>query len=113
MVRIKQRKHNKQRNECTMAFKYRNVYKSVMRHIHTFTKENKDKLAHLLRQKGYEEKNIKAAFETIRRFKPEDAPKEIEKKAKFRVDEMLKGKTAVTYIPVSYTHLTLPTICSV
>jgi hypothetical protein len=52
----------------------------------------------LLKDKGLEEKNIKIAFDTIRRYKLDESPKDIEKKSKFRADSMLKTKSISTYI---------------
>lgn len=80
------------------AYKYRNVYKSVIRHLYVYTQDNKEKLQALLKEKGFGNVEIKTTFESIKGYKSEEAPKEIEKGAKFRVEGMLRDKSIITYI---------------
>lgn len=80
------------------AYKYRNVYKSVIRHLYVYTQDNKEKIQALLKEKGFGDEEIKTTLEIIKGYKSEDAPKEIEKGAKFRVEGMLRDKSIITYI---------------
>jgi hypothetical protein len=80
------------------AYKYRNVYKSVVRHLYVYTQDNKDKLLNILKVKGFREEEIRAALEVIKGYKSEETPKEIEKGAKFRIERMLRKKTIYIYI---------------
>eukprot|EP00826_Nyctotherus_ovalis_P053031 TRINITY_DN6826_c0_g1_i18.p5 TRINITY_DN6826_c0_g1~~TRINITY_DN6826_c0_g1_i18.p5 ORF type:complete len:141 (+),score=39.43 TRINITY_DN6826_c0_g1_i18:1303-1725(+) len=92
------RKFVKKHKAGQPAYKYRNVYKSVIRHLYVYTQGNQDKLMNLLKEKGFEEEDIKITFEIIKNYKPEGVPKEIEKGAKYRVEGILKEKTMLTYI---------------
>lgn len=92
------KKDTKKRNEFQPAFRYRNVYKSIVRYVHNYAVDNEEKLVQLLNKEGFDEKAIKGAFAVIKKFKSDDSPKEIEKKAKIRVDEMLKTKSPGTFI---------------
>eukprot|EP00826_Nyctotherus_ovalis_P053823 TRINITY_DN7023_c0_g3_i3.p1 TRINITY_DN7023_c0_g3~~TRINITY_DN7023_c0_g3_i3.p1 ORF type:complete len:134 (-),score=22.16 TRINITY_DN7023_c0_g3_i3:221-622(-) len=80
------------------AYKYRNVYKSIIRHLYVNVQTNRRVLAHSLAQRGYGEETIAACFATIMSFKPEGLPKEIENGAKMRVEGILKGKSIFVYI---------------
>jgi len=80
------------------AYNYRNVYKSVIRHMYNYTKKNRKTLKELLKNEGYEEVKIKTAFETIRQYKPPDKPKDIEKKSQYRIEGILKSKAISTFI---------------
>jgi len=80
------------------AYNYRNVYKSVIRHMYNYTKKNKKTLKQLLKKEGYEDVKIKTAFETIRQYKPPDKPKDIEKKSQYRIEGILKSKAISTFI---------------
>eukprot|EP00826_Nyctotherus_ovalis_P058713 TRINITY_DN8096_c0_g1_i3.p1 TRINITY_DN8096_c0_g1~~TRINITY_DN8096_c0_g1_i3.p1 ORF type:complete len:245 (-),score=36.33 TRINITY_DN8096_c0_g1_i3:177-911(-) len=80
------------------AYDYRNVYKSVIRHLYNFTKTNKKKLREILKSKGYEDKKIRIAFETIRQYRPPDRPKDIERKSQYRIEQIIKAKSIFTFI---------------
>lgn len=80
------------------AYRYRNVYKSVIRHLYVYVQGNGSNLAKSLAQRGYGEETIAACFATIKSFKPEGLPKEIENGAKMRVEEILKAKSVFVYI---------------
>ena len=80
------------------AYRYRNVYKSIIRHLYVYAQEHQEKLLTLLKGKGYENRDIQKAFEDIKKFKPLGIPKEIERGAKIKVQEIVKSKTALTHI---------------
>lgn len=86
------------RFQAGQAYDYRNVYKSVIRHMYNLTKRAKKKLRDSLKSQGFEDQKIKIAFETIRQYRPPDRPKDIERKSQYRVEQILKSKTIFTYI---------------
>jgi len=80
------------------AYDYRNVYKSVIRHMYNLTKTNKRKIKEVLIKEGFDETKIRIALETIRQYRPPDRPKDIERKSQYRVEQILKSKTIFTFI---------------
>lgn len=80
------------------AYEVRNVYKSIIRHIHNYTKSNKAALRDHLRVLGYTPEQINSSFDTIQKYKNPNKPKEIERNSQVRVEEMLKVKSPLTHI---------------
>jgi hypothetical protein len=80
------------------AYRYRNVYKSIIRHLYVYAQEHEKKLMTLLKNKGFKDKDVEKAFENIKKYKPIGIPKEIERGAKIKVEEIVKSKTALTYV---------------
>lgn len=97
-VASQSKKSDRKNSDVKEAYKYRNVYKSVIRHLYTYTMENRESIFQLLIEKGFNDEEIKATLEVIKKYRPKDMPKEIEKRAKVRIEEMLKEKSISTYI---------------
>lgn len=60
--------------------------------------QNKEKLLNSLINKGYTKEQINSSFESVKKYRPNDMPKEIERKAKLRVEEMMNKKSILSYI---------------
>lgn len=80
------------------AYQARNVYKSIIRHIYTYTKRNKAYLRSILDKAGYTEAEIKATFETIHKYNDPKRPKEIERNTQAKVEIMLNAKSPLTFV---------------
>ena len=80
------------------AYISRNVYKSIIRHIYTYTRAHQDHVRRILQRVGYTEPEISAALAEIDAYKSEDEPKEIERNCQARVEKMLEEKSIFTYI---------------
>jgi uncharacterized short protein YbdD (DUF466 family) len=78
-----------------LAFRYRNVFKCILRNMHAFTESQKPKLMQSLLKEGFSETSILEAFDEIRQFKLANA---IIRKPKIKIDEILSCKTPKTYI---------------
>eukprot|EP00826_Nyctotherus_ovalis_P050954 TRINITY_DN631_c0_g1_i1.p1 TRINITY_DN631_c0_g1~~TRINITY_DN631_c0_g1_i1.p1 ORF type:complete len:402 (+),score=57.04 TRINITY_DN631_c0_g1_i1:467-1672(+) len=80
------------------AYEARNVYKSIIRHMHTYTKKNKIYLRVLLSKADYTEEQINNSFETILKYSDPNDPKEIERNTQIKIEGMLKSKSTLTHI---------------
>jgi hypothetical protein len=73
----------------------RNVYKSIVRHMQTYTRKNSLSLMKMLKDKGFSKEEIEHAFFII-------GSREEEKKHKFKflmlLNKMVKNKSIYTYI---------------
>jgi len=78
-----------------LAFRYRNVFKCILRNMYGHAESQKEKLIQTLLEEGFSRTSIIQAFEEIRQFKLANATI---RKPKIKIDEMLKHKTPKTYI---------------
>ena len=78
-----------------LAFRYRNVFKCILRNMYGYAESQREKLMEILLGEGFSRLTIIQAFEEIRQFKLANA---IIRKPKIKIDEMLKHKTPKTYI---------------
>lgn len=80
------------------AYEARNVYKSIIRHMHTYTKKNKIYLRAILSKASYTEDQVDNSFETIHKYSDPSDPKEIERNTQIKIEGMLKTKSPLTHI---------------
>lgn len=80
------------------AFRYRNVFKCVLRNMHSHMEKNKEELIKVLLGKGYSMDEILDAFEESRRLKSKKFPGEIVRKPKIKIDEMLRENSVRCYM---------------
>jgi len=80
------------------AFRYRNVFKCILRNMHSYTNENKEKLMDTLLGKGYPRDCIVDTFKEIEQFKPREFPCEIVRRPKIKIDEILRQRSPRLHI---------------
>lgn len=81
-----------------LAYRYRNVFKCILRTMHRLAEERGGDLMEKLLEKGLSKSDIAKAFDEIKRFRSKDFPAEICKKSKIKVEGMLEKKSVQTYI---------------
>lgn len=80
------------------AYKCRNVYKSIIRHISSYIKEKGINMAKMLMDNGFTESDIKEAFSFIEHLKELDKSKGVAKKQQNSISIMISKKNIYTYI---------------
>lgn len=96
--RTSQAKKAARKNRDVPAFRYRNVYKFILRNMRVYAKEALTNLTKFLESKGFCEIEIKTAFEAVMQYKPKEFPSEIIRKPKIKLDEIVKSKSIYAYI---------------
>eukprot|EP00826_Nyctotherus_ovalis_P019246 TRINITY_DN15904_c0_g1_i2.p1 TRINITY_DN15904_c0_g1~~TRINITY_DN15904_c0_g1_i2.p1 ORF type:complete len:232 (-),score=27.45 TRINITY_DN15904_c0_g1_i2:165-860(-) len=96
--RVAQAKFLEDKMKNVPTFRYRNVFKCIIRNMHSYTEKNKEELIKMLLGKGYSMDEILDDLEEIRRFKPKEFPSEIVRRPKIKIDEMLSKRSVKTYV---------------
>eukprot|EP00826_Nyctotherus_ovalis_P036538 TRINITY_DN3248_c0_g1_i7.p1 TRINITY_DN3248_c0_g1~~TRINITY_DN3248_c0_g1_i7.p1 ORF type:complete len:256 (-),score=17.48 TRINITY_DN3248_c0_g1_i7:46-813(-) len=101
------------------TYRRRNVYKSIIRHMHRFFRDNINDITHMLTENGFNKGEIEKAFQNVKEMSDREKLAGMPKKPKGTLNTILSSKNIYVYVlkesieTVSYTHLTLPTIYSV
>lgn len=80
------------------AYKSRNVYKSIIRHISSYIKEKGTIMVKMLMDNGFTENEIKQAFSFIEHLKELDKTKGVAKNQQNSIKIMITKKNIYTYI---------------
>lgn len=97
-LKASQEKSLARKNCHVVAFRYRNVFKCILRNMHAYTQEREKELIEVLKEECYSTIEIMRAFEEIRLLKPKEFPTEILRKSKMKVEAILRRRTPKTYI---------------
>ena len=81
-----------------IAYRSRNVYKSIVRHLYTYVKESKEGLTKTLKEVGFGDEEICGAFSEIEAYRNVYRPKDIERNSQVRIEKMLEKKSIFTFI---------------
>ena len=79
------------------AYKRRNVYKSIIRHMFKYAKLNKGKITSLLKTSGYTELEIEEGFKHIIHLNSINKQKGMEKRPQYEIKKLLEVKSVPTY----------------
>ena len=80
------------------SYKYRNVYKSIMRNMHACLRKNREVLSNILMREGYTLGNIEHAYYKIDSYHDSERSKGKKKVAQTLIQKMLAKKTIYTHI---------------
>jgi len=80
------------------AYKCRNVYKSIIRHICSYINQKGISMARILKSEGFSEEEIKEAYKCIDQLKKLDKSKGVTKNQKSTISAMIETKSIYTYI---------------
>lgn len=80
------------------AYKCRNVYKSIVRHISSYVREKKEEAMAMLRTRGFGENEIANAFLCISQLRELDKAKGVAKRQQDSINFMVRKKTIYTFI---------------
>lgn len=94
------------------AYKRRNVYKSVIRHMFSYTQKNKGKITNILMNERYTKKEINDAFVYISSLNDLDKQKGKAKRPQNTIKSMLESKNINVYILKETLSLMLGTLNS-
>jgi hypothetical protein len=81
-----------------ISYESRNVYKSLIRHIFSYTRKNRETIVDILLQSGYTMSEIEHAFYKINCYNELEREKAFKKKAQATIRKMMGAKTIYTYI---------------
>lgn len=87
------------------AYKRRNVYKSIIRHMQSYVQENKSKVLAMLRDNNYSDMDANSAFENISKLNELDKQKGKAKRPQHVISKLLRSRNI-------YTHILKETLCS-
>lgn len=96
--KISQAEKNALKNQTVMAFRYRNVFKFILRNMYDYTKAHREELRRLLKDKGYKDTEIELTFAGIEGYKSKGYSGGIVVKPKIKIDEMVQAKSINTII---------------
>ena len=92
----------KMKKDCKIkrsnAYMKRNVYKSIIRHMQSFVKENAEKLESLLKANGFKDNEIEGAFRRVRFLNELEREKGNPRRSQATIKLILSKRTACTYI---------------
>jgi len=80
------------------VYEKRNVYKSIVRHMHNYFKENNREMTSILRNNGFEEEEIKRAYQLIKQISERQKVRGTPKKPKKALSIIISTKNIYTYI---------------
>jgi len=80
------------------SYKRRNVYKSIVRHMHTYFKSNKEQVEIVLEKHGFNKEEIENAFANIREMSDREKCKGKPKRPKSMLSTILSDKNIYVYI---------------
>lgn len=81
-----------------ISYESRNVYKSLIRHIFSYTRKNRETIVEILLQSGYVMSEVEHAFYKINCYNELEREKAFKKKAQATIRKMMGAKTIYTYI---------------
>jgi hypothetical protein len=94
---LKAKKLKKYKN-TQPVYKYRNIYKAIIRRLYGYVEKNRETLMKSLESKGFDKEKIELAFNTIKEYKPQGISKEIERGAKLRIEVIINNRSICMYI---------------
>lgn len=80
------------------TYKCRNVFKSIIRHMHRYSKKNKEAITELLSKAGYKNEEIEHAFLKLNYYNDLERNNGRKKKTRRIVRKMISRKSLYTYI---------------
>jgi hypothetical protein len=80
------------------AYQRRNVYKSIIRHMHKYFKENYQDIIRILKNNGFEKDEIEKTYVVIKRISEQERFKGTPKKPKRTLSTMISNKNIYVYI---------------
>jgi len=80
------------------SYKRRNVYKSIVRHMHTYFKSNKKQIEIMLEKHGFNKEEIENAFANIKEMSDREKCKGKPKRPKSVLSGILSNKNIYVYI---------------
>ena len=99
---IKRTKHTRKklnsRKPKTSSYKRRNVYKSVIRHMLSYSRKNKSEIRKMLESNGFLRSDINKAFEYFSHLSELEREKGSSKRPQRTINDILETKSIYTYI---------------
>ena len=89
---------SKKKDFCTNAYKRRNVYKSIIRHMHSFLTKNKPAIISMLSKEGFSITEIEHSFLKIIHWNELEKHPGTSKKSQVTIEEILESKSIPTYV---------------
>lgn len=80
------------------SYKNRNVYKSILRNLEAYVKNNNSDICQILTQNGYTTEEMEHAFAKIRSYNTDERKRGYSKQSQSLIKKMLMKKTIYTYI---------------
>eukprot|EP00826_Nyctotherus_ovalis_P050961 TRINITY_DN631_c0_g1_i8.p1 TRINITY_DN631_c0_g1~~TRINITY_DN631_c0_g1_i8.p1 ORF type:complete len:273 (-),score=61.85 TRINITY_DN631_c0_g1_i8:110-928(-) len=80
------------------AYKRRNVYKSIIRHMQSYIQENRGKVLAMLKDNDYSDIDANSAFEYISRLNDIDKQKGKAKRPQYVINKLLRTRNIYTHI---------------
>ena len=80
------------------AYERRNVYKCIVRHIHTCMRKNREQMMQILKTAGYSIQNIEHAFIKVDGYSAVERQHEPKARSRILILKMLSKKTIYTYM---------------
>lgn len=89
---------NKASFSSSNAYKRRNVYKSIIRHMLSYIRKNRDDILNILKKNGYEMPKIEHAFFKISYYNDQEKQKGNPKRSQATIKKIVGKKRIYTYI---------------
>lgn len=80
------------------AYKRRNVYKSIIRHMNRYLREDRIKMTSLLENNGFSKEQIEKAYRSVKKVAERERTKGMPKKPKGVLNKILSCKNVFVYI---------------
>lgn len=80
------------------AYRRRNVYKSIIRHMHRFFRDNITGIAHMLSGNGFSKDEIEKAFQSVKQMSDRERFTGMPKKPKGTLNTILSSKNIYVYV---------------
>eukprot|EP00826_Nyctotherus_ovalis_P051051 TRINITY_DN634_c0_g1_i13.p1 TRINITY_DN634_c0_g1~~TRINITY_DN634_c0_g1_i13.p1 ORF type:complete len:302 (-),score=34.84 TRINITY_DN634_c0_g1_i13:249-1154(-) len=80
------------------AFRFRNVYKFILRNLNTYTNQNVENIKKILRDFKFSENEIEKNLEYIKSLKPAGSPGEPNKYSRYKVNNLMNNSVSLIFI---------------
>lgn len=81
-----------------LSYESRNVYKSLIRHIFSYSRKNRESIVNILQKNGYTMPDIEHAFYKINCYNDSERDRTFKKKAQATIRKMMAIKSIYTFI---------------
>lgn len=96
--RHSQKDRIEQKSRSVEAFRYRNVYKFILRNLNVYAYENAEKIKNALRNCNFVEEEIEKDLEFIKSLKPVGSPNNPNKQSRSKIKDLMNASLSLVFI---------------